>query len=31
MTLYLAARVLFWLAVGGAVGFTYSFGWLLER
>lgn len=31
MTVYLAARVLFWLSLGAAAGFTYSYGWLLER
>jgi hypothetical protein len=30
ITGYVAARVAFWLSLGGVVGFVYSYGWLVR-
>ena len=30
VTSYLAARIAFWLSLGGFVGFVYSYGWLVR-
>ena len=29
VTSYVAARIAFWLSLGGFVGFVYSYGWLV--